>query len=240
MLFRSEGVISWTNDGGLPNPNPVNIKGKDGAKGDKGDKGDDAQVGELQAEIDAINAELDKRFPFLITSFTGGKIAEKGTTQSVNLAWAYDGTPTTQSLRSGSIDYGIAINDRAKTVSNITTNMTFSLTANNKTATQAISFYNCKYVGVVTSAPTTEAGIKALTKLAVSSSKGYTWNGSLDNQRVCYCYPTSFGALSSIKDANGFDYLAGYTRTTVTCNGESYYVYLSGASIVSGFRQVFA
>lgn len=25
-----EGVISWTNNGNLPNPEPVNIKGKDG------------------------------------------------------------------------------------------------------------------------------------------------------------------------------------------------------------------
>ena len=26
----AEGVISWTNDGGKPNPDPVNIKGADG------------------------------------------------------------------------------------------------------------------------------------------------------------------------------------------------------------------
>lgn len=45
-----DGVISWTNDKELPNPEPVNIKGdkgeqgsqgKDGAKGDKGDTGKD-------------------------------------------------------------------------------------------------------------------------------------------------------------------------------------------------------
>ena len=34
----ADGVISWTNDKGLPNPKPVNIKG---VKGDKGDKGAD-------------------------------------------------------------------------------------------------------------------------------------------------------------------------------------------------------
>lgn len=33
----ADGVLSWTNNGGLENPAPVNIKG---AKGDKGDKGD--------------------------------------------------------------------------------------------------------------------------------------------------------------------------------------------------------
>lgn len=31
-----DGVISWTNDGGLSNPEPVNIKGVPGAKGDPG------------------------------------------------------------------------------------------------------------------------------------------------------------------------------------------------------------
>ena len=38
----SDGVISWTNNKDLPNPEPVNIMG---AKGDKGDKGDRGQQG---------------------------------------------------------------------------------------------------------------------------------------------------------------------------------------------------
>lgn len=35
----ADGVISWTNDKELPNPEPVNIKGVKGDKGDKGDRG---------------------------------------------------------------------------------------------------------------------------------------------------------------------------------------------------------
>ena len=35
-----DGVISWTNDKDLPNPEPANIKGVKGDKGDKGDKGE--------------------------------------------------------------------------------------------------------------------------------------------------------------------------------------------------------
>ena len=38
----ADGIISWTNDKDLPNPEPVNIKG---AKGDKGDKGDTGATG---------------------------------------------------------------------------------------------------------------------------------------------------------------------------------------------------
>lgn len=32
-----DGIISWTNDGDLPNPEPRNIKGPQGEKGDRGD-----------------------------------------------------------------------------------------------------------------------------------------------------------------------------------------------------------
>ncbi len=34
-----EGIISWTNDGDLPNPSPINIKGKTGETGEKGQDG---------------------------------------------------------------------------------------------------------------------------------------------------------------------------------------------------------
>lgn len=41
----ADGIISWTNDRGLPNPNPVNIKGEKGDKGDKGDTGANGKDG---------------------------------------------------------------------------------------------------------------------------------------------------------------------------------------------------
>lgn len=43
-----EGVISWTNDGNLPNPAPMNIKGapgKEGAPGAPGTPGKDGEPG---------------------------------------------------------------------------------------------------------------------------------------------------------------------------------------------------
>ena len=40
-----DGVISWTNDKELPNPEPVNIKGVKGDKGDKGDAGANGATG---------------------------------------------------------------------------------------------------------------------------------------------------------------------------------------------------
>lgn len=35
----TDGVISWTNDRELPNPQPVNIKGQKGDKGEQGERG---------------------------------------------------------------------------------------------------------------------------------------------------------------------------------------------------------
>ena len=40
-----DGVLSWTNDGGKPNPEPVNIKGPQGPQGPKGDTGPSGATG---------------------------------------------------------------------------------------------------------------------------------------------------------------------------------------------------
>ena len=42
----AEGILSWTNDRGYPNPDPVSVVGPRGAKGDKGDKGDKGEKGD--------------------------------------------------------------------------------------------------------------------------------------------------------------------------------------------------
>ena len=41
----TDGVLSWTNDGGLENPAPADISGPKGDRGDKGDKGDAGEPG---------------------------------------------------------------------------------------------------------------------------------------------------------------------------------------------------
>lgn len=51
-----DGIISWTNDRDLPNPEPVNIKGE---KGDKGEKGEQGERG-LQG-IQGIQGEKGER-----------------------------------------------------------------------------------------------------------------------------------------------------------------------------------
>lgn len=105
------------------------------------------------------------------------------------------------------------------------------------------TFVYASYSGVVTTAPTTISEIRELTK-NVKSGKGFTTTFNLSNQKACYCYPTSMGNLTSIKDANNFEYISSYTKTTV--NGSSsgftnYNVYtLTDPVTASGFKQVYA
>lgn len=58
-FVSQEGVISWTNNGNLPNPAPVNIKGAKGDKGDRGERGERGLQG-VQGERGADGARGEK------------------------------------------------------------------------------------------------------------------------------------------------------------------------------------
>lgn len=51
--ISDEGVISWTNDGGLPNPEAKSVRGPQGIQGVKGETGDAAGFGQVTASVDA-------------------------------------------------------------------------------------------------------------------------------------------------------------------------------------------
>lgn len=107
-----------------------------------------------------------------------------------------------------------------------------------KTATY--TFVMASYYGPVNVAPTTKAEIIALTK-NVKTGKGQTATFNLSNQRSCYAYPASMGNLTSIKDANNFEYLSSYTKTTVVIDDVNYNVYtLTDPVTATGFKQVYA
>jgi hypothetical protein len=71
----------------------------------------------------------------------------------------------------------------------------------------------------------TEEIIPSLTK-QVRTSKGATINFNLSNARCVYMYPASLGNLTSIKDANGFEYMESYTFTQLRYNGVDYNIYV--------------
>ena len=60
------------------------------------------------------------------------------------------------------------------------------------------------------------------------------------NSRTCYMYPKDFGKLTTIKDANNFEYINSYTLTERTINGVNYYIYtLTDPVTITNFKQSF-
>lgn len=94
---------------------------------------------------------------------------------------------------------------------------------------------------VAASTAVTADTIKGMTK-AINPSRGMTQSGiSLENQRLCFAYPKSFGALTSIKDGNNFETLDAYTRTEVSVSGADYYVYTMTSPVTgTGLKQVYS
>jgi len=112
------------------------------------------------------------------------------------------------------------------------------------TKTASINFYYNKFYGAVASLTPDEATVEALTT-ALGTAKGGTYSFTVTAGRICYAYPKSLGALTSIKDGNGFSLFDSFTRTeqTYTQNGTSvaYYRYvLTDATTVSGYSVTFA
>lgn len=194
------------------------------------------------------------------TTFTasGSGVKEVGTsvtpTLTLNITNKGTGTPISIKFYSGStlLDtqaYVDGTNTYTYTMSAVTTTTTVKgvleyKKSDNTTATveksASYTFVMASYYGAVTTAPTDKAGIIALTK-NVKNTRALTTTFTLSNQRSCYCYPASFGNLTSIKDANNFEYLSSYTKTNVTVDDVSYNVYtLTDPVTATGFKQVYA
>lgn len=72
----AEGILSWSNNGGLDNPASVSIKGPQGAKGDTGTKGDTGAQGEQgPAGPNEITVETTTNINGLLKG-AGGKVAQ--------------------------------------------------------------------------------------------------------------------------------------------------------------------
>ena len=107
-----------------------------------------------------------------------------------------------------------------------------SISSSGNVRAYALSFY-----GVVNTSTIND--ISGLSS-RLSSDKSYTYTASLTEQRIAYIYPKTFGELTSIKDANNFDYINSYTRSTSMFNGVEYYVYiLTDPVTINNFKQIF-
>ena len=196
---------------------------------------------------DAISADvkklMDKAFPFTVKVSLDKTLAKKGTSQAVKVTITPkigdDNTNADEIMINGAEHHGATPYVYSDTATATTTyNVRVRKDSRSAQGSATITFVNPSYDGAVAANFTvTEANIKTLTE-AVRSGKGGTRTFNLNNQKVCIAYPKSFGAATAIKDANGFDYLASYTRSEVNVNGELYYVYLlTNATTIADMKQ---
>ena len=196
---------------------------------------------------DAMSADIkklmDKAFPFTVNVSIDKTLAKKGTSQPVKVTITPkigdDNTEVDAIMINGEEHHGIIPYVYSTTATTTTTyNVRVEKENKNARGSATITFVNPSYDGVVAANFTaTEANIKALTE-TLRSGKGGTRTFNLNNQKACIAYPKAFGAATGIKDANGFDYLASYTRSELNVNGELYYVYLlTNATTITDMKQ---
>lgn len=196
---------------------------------------------------DAMSADIkklmDKAFPFTVKVSIDKTLAKKGTSQPVKVTITPkigdDNTNVDTILINGGEHHGAIPYVYSDTATTTTTyNVRADKDGRTAQGSATITFVNPSYDGAVAANFTaTEANIKALTE-TLRSGKGGTRTFNLNNQKACIAYPKVFGAATGIKDANGFDYLASYTRSELNVNGELYYVYLlTNAVTITDFKQ---
>lgn len=102
------------------------------------------------------------------------------------------------------------------------------------------TFVNYSYFGLTNGIPTNTDIIGLSSNL--KNTKAFTGTVNPVNQHIVYAYPEHLGSLTSIKDQNGFDYIAGsYTNVTMIINGENYKVYyLTSPTTNNNIKQIYA
>lgn len=94
--------------------------------------------------------------------------------------------------------------------------------------TKEVKFVNKTYYGTV-AADVIAPNVEQITALehTLIPSRAYVYSGiTMDFGKVVFAYPASFGSLSRIFDPiHQFTYTESFTKTTVSIDGTSYYVY---------------
>lgn len=149
-----------------------------------------------------------------------------------------DSTPTKVSLySSGTILEEKEITDTTSTISfttisNINSNKNYTVKitdANNiesVLATKTYTFVYPYYYGISATDIITETTVTSLTKdLSIKGTKSYSYSPS--QSYMVIAYPTTYGAISSIVDKNGFNITNSFTNNLIAINSVNYYVYVS-------------
>lgn len=187
-------------------------------------------------------------FPLTVTFEASPLIVKAGAATPIHLTWGAerrnkDVTADAEVTLDGEAATGKA-KDVSVTLSHGATK-TFTLSASFEGLTEAVSRTvkgtHPTYFGSVAKAWTAEeANIKALAELIVGG-RSLTRNGiATADGKIALAYPKDFGALTSVKDGNGYEVLSSYTRSEVNVNGIQYYCYLLTVPVTaSGATQIY-
>ena len=195
------------------------------------------------------------KYPFGISSFSStksGVIEVSATPITPTLRWSYKNekhTVNSQTVSDGTTTKTVAVGTKTLTWDpvDISTRktVTFTLTAkadeNTKTDSKSVSLQTVhrKYYGVLDSAdvPTSTDG---LTACDISNSVKQDITVTLNNQRLCYMYPSYF-TVSKITEQNNFDVTKSFDTKTTTINGVAYtcQIQTDAASTDGGFTYHF-
>lgn len=206
--------------------------------------------------------------PIISTSFTGTGIKEvgsivNGTTMALSINNLSAVTVPINEIRfyinnilidtqpyvNGQAGYSYVYNQQILT----STTVKAELIYNNGTKASGqgtFTFVYASYYGA-TALPsidsTTASALANTFSKTIKNNKSFTWsNITLNDERFLYYYPKSFGALTSIKDGNGFSQWDSYTKfevdvtSPITGDVVPYYAYLlTDATTGTGFKQIY-
>lgn len=210
------------------------------------------EAGVMSASDKKALDTLAARYPLSIASFNASpNLLEVGKASDISFSWSFNNTDfhpiTAQTI---AVDGAAAVAVANANKSYKHTALAGATSATTKSAVLKvngslsksvnITYHYASYIGVVANGATVDAtAVKALTK-SIEWGKGKTSAISQTNQKIVYAYPASYGDLTSIKDGNGFQGFNGYTKKTLTIDGQNYNVYVQNIAATSSSTYTFA
>lgn len=187
-------------------------------------------------------------WPLTVSLNATPTIAEVGVSTKIELAWnvtrrggdvADESEMTLNGEEVFSTAKDVTINESTPKTLTYTLKATYE--GMTESASKQVSVVYPSYFGSVGADWTpTETTVRALSK-SLQTSRVSTHTGiSTSNGKIAYCYPASFGKLTSVKDGNGYEVIDSYTLLTVNVGGVSYNCYLLTTPVTSsGVTQIY-
>lgn len=189
-------------------------------------------------------------FPLTVSLTSSANVIEVGKTTNVTFNWSIfrKGVNVTEkgatNMFDGTIRAGNSYTQELSPTDHGSRTFSYSgsYAGMTKTTSTTVTFNHKTYYGIVSASTTSVTDLSTLSGSTLLSGKGFTWSGiGMTYQKTVYAYPSYFGTLTDVKDANGFSNLTSYTRNSITYSGITYYVYIfTNPTTVTGFKQIFS